>query len=154
MRETGKGRITVLIADDDEEECVLMARALRKAGCPLDLRFAHDGNEELDFLRRGPELPAFVLLDLNMPRMDGREALAAIKQDPRLRSIPVVVLNHSRDEDEIRECYRMGANSYIHKPATYDALADVVLKIWGYWCNLVELPDPTAGSGRERVERS
>ena len=148
MREYFKSRpVTILMADDDEEDCVLTAKAFRKSRFGNDLRFVHNGEELLDYLRgegsyaeSGNSLPGLILLDLNMPRMDGREALQEIKGDPRLRHIPIIVLTSSKAEQDVVSTYDLGVNSYISKPVTFEGLVHVVENLGNYWFNLVELP--------------
>lgn len=149
MRDYSRNRpISILMADDDEEDCVLTAKAFRKNHFGNELHFVHDGEELLDYLHnRGrfadaashPQ-PGLILLDLNMPRMDGREALEALKSDPRLRHIPVVVLTSSKAELDVVASYNLGVNSYITKPVTFEGLVSVVGNLGNYWFNLVELP--------------
>ena len=113
------------------------------------MHFVVDGQDLLDYLRRDGEYsgsarttprPSIILLDLNMPRKDGREALAEIKGDEALRWIPVVVLTTSSDEQDIRSAYELGASSFITKPVTFGGLVEV-MKTWQrYWFELVELP--------------
>ena len=143
-----RGPFTILMADDDADDCLLAQEALREAGQPHDLRIVRDGQQLLDYLRqrgdyqKGKETPRpdLILLDLKMPRKDGREALSELKADPRLRSIPIVVLTTSTARDDIGFCYRMGVNSYVTKPATYRGLVDLLGTICKYWFELVELP--------------
>jgi len=146
----GEG-LTILMADDDPDDRLLARRALEKHGLAGALRTVEDGEELMDYLhRRGPYAdpalsprPALVLLDLNMPRKDGREALAEMKGDPALRQIPVVVLTTSRSEEEIFRSYDLGANSYVTKPVTFDGLVEVMGALGIYWLRTVSLPtDP------------
>ncbi len=141
--------VTILMADDDEDDRLLTRDALRAAHLANEIRFVNDGQELLDYLRgegsyaqragEHPE-PGIILLDLNMPKMDGREALAAIKSDERLRKIPVVVLTTSSDEEDVVRSYDLGVNSFITKPVTFASLVDVMGK-WGtYWLQIVALP--------------
>jgi len=140
--------ITILVADDDREDCQLLEDAFRESRIANRLVFVHHGEDLTDHLwRRGrfadPDSaprPGLILLDLNMPRKDGREALAEIKADPSLRQIPVVVLTTSKAEEDIYRSYDLGVNSYITKPVTFGALVDVVKVIGGYWLGIVELP--------------
>jgi len=141
--------ITILMADDDEDDRRLTEDAFREAKLHNDLRFVVDGAELLDYLqRRGiytdPESsprPGLILLDLNMPKVDGREALERIKADPELRRIRVVVLTTSKAEEDILRTYNLSAASYITKPVTFEALVDVVRTLGRYWLEIVELPD-------------
>ena len=118
-----RGPFTILMADDDADDCLLAQEALRESGQPHELRIVRDGQQLLDYLRQQGEYqaespmprPDLILLDLKMPRKDGREALAELKADRRLRSIPIVVLTTSTARDDIGFCYRMGVNSYHHQ---------------------------------------
>jgi CheY-like chemotaxis protein len=140
---------SILIAEDDEDDRDFVLSALRETSQTPDVRFVRDGAELLAYLRRdGPYAvgdaiaprPAVILLDLNMPKMDGREALAEIKQDQHLRPIPVIVLTTSNDNDDIVRSYDLGASSFITKPVTFQGLVDV-LRDWSrYWFEIVELP--------------
>jgi CheY-like chemotaxis protein len=148
-----KGEITILLADDDEDDRLLACDALGEAGIPNEVRIVQDGVELLDYLyRRGayanPEdspRPGLILLDLNMPRLDGREALESIKQDPALRSIPVVALTTSGHERDVARVYDLGANSYVVKPADFAALTRVMQVLANYWLKTV-VPPPTPRS--------
>lgn len=146
---TDHGRpIVILLADDDEEDRMLAADAMRESRVANDLRFVEDGEELLDYLyKRGSyagtdaaPTPGLILLDLNMPRKDGREALREIKADPDLRRIPVVVLTTSKAEEDIYRTYDLGANSFITKPVSFDGLVNVMRDIGRYWIEIVELP--------------
>ncbi|HVL95910.1 MAG TPA: response regulator [Solirubrobacteraceae bacterium] len=140
--------ITILVADDDEDDRLMTRDALRDARLHNDLRFVNDGVDLMDYLhRRGrhadPEQsprPGLILLDLNMPRMDGREALAEIKRDPELRRIPVVVLTTSKAEEDILRSYDLGVNSFISKPVTFVGLVEVMKVFSRYWLEIVDLP--------------
>jgi CheY-like chemotaxis protein len=145
--------ITILLADDDEDDRVLTADALRRSRLVNDLRFVVDGDDLMQYLRGtgayapgGTEAPrpGLILLDLNMPKKDGREALAEIKSDPELRRIPVVVLTTSKAEEDIFRTYDLGVNSFVSKPVTFEQLADVMATLACYWFALVELPQEGA----------
>lgn len=148
--------ITILLADDDADDRMLTRDALDESRLANDLRFVEDGEQLLDYLyRRGPYAdpetsprPGLILLDLNMPRKDGREALKELKSDPELRHIPVVVLTTSKAEADIYRTYDLGVNSFISKPVTFEGLVDVMKTIGRYWFEIVELPpDKQAGLG-------
>jgi CheY-like chemotaxis protein len=147
MSEGGRP-ITILLADDDEDDRLMTRDALRDARLHNDLRFVIDGVDLMDYLnRRGRHSnpadsprPGLILLDLNMPRMDGREALRAIKQDADLRSIPVVVLTTSKAEEDIVRTYDLGVNSFITKPVTFLGLVEVMKVFSRYWLEIVDLP--------------
>jgi CheY-like chemotaxis protein len=140
--------ITIVVADDDEEDRALTSMALKRSRLSNQVYFCHDGVDLLDYLNQtgrwsepgtAPR-PGVILLDLNMPRMDGREALMKIKADPRLRTIPTVVLTSSKAEKDVLSSYDLGVNSFITKPVTFTQLVDV-LQIWSqYWFEIVELP--------------
>ncbi|HEX2060569.1 MAG TPA: response regulator [Thermoanaerobaculia bacterium] len=140
--------IVILLADDDEEDRMLAGDALEASRVVNDLRFVEDGEELLDYLyHRGryaepgsAPTPGLILLDLNMPRKDGREALREIKADPELRRIPVVVLTTSKAEEDIYRTYDLGANSFITKPVSFEGLVAVMRDIGRYWIEIVELP--------------
>jgi CheY-like chemotaxis protein len=136
------------MADDDEDDCMLAREALVESRLANDLHIVRDGEELMDYLyRRGKYLdsstsprPGLILLDLNMPRKDGREALEEIKTDPHLRHIPIVVLTTSKAEEDIYRSYDLGANSFITKPVTFASLVEVMRTIGKYWFEIVELP--------------
>lgn len=146
--------VTILVAEDDPDDRLLAAEALRESRAGDELRFVANGEELLDYLRRrgrwadpaqSPR-PGLVLLDLNMPRMDGREALAALKADPELRRIPVVVLTTSQAPNDVARSYELGASSFITKPSTYRGLVDAMRVLGRYWMEIVKLP-PQGGEG-------
>jgi CheY-like chemotaxis protein len=140
--------ITVLYADDDAEDRFLVKQAWEESHLANELHFVEDGEELMDYLnRRGKfahlanaPLPGMILLDLNMPRKDGREALKEIKDDPRFRSIPTVVLTTSKAEQDVCGAYSLGVNSFIVKPVTFQSLVDLALAFGRYWFEIVELP--------------
>jgi CheY-like chemotaxis protein len=141
--------LTILIADDDEEDREMARDAMRDAHLANPIECVVDGQELMDYLRHegryaDPQVPsprpAIILLDLNMPKKDGREALAEIKADPALRSIPVVVLTTSKDEEDIVRSYDLGVNSFITKPVTFAGLVDVMRGWSQYWFEITELP--------------
>jgi CheY-like chemotaxis protein len=140
--------ITILMADDDADDREMTREAFAESRLANDIRFVEDGVELLDYLfRRGkysdPESsprPGLILLDLNMPKKDGREALADIKADPRFKNIRVVVMTTSKAEEDISRVYDLSAASYITKPVTFSGLAEVVKTLGRYWLEIVELP--------------
>jgi CheY-like chemotaxis protein len=140
-------RIPILMADDDPDDRMLTTDAFEEARLANDLHFVEDGEQLMDYLRRqgtyaeltGAPLPGLILLDLNMPKKDGREALAEIKADPDLRRIPVVVLTTSKTEEDILRTHDLGVNSFIIKPVTFESLVDVVRVLTRYWFEIVEL---------------
>ena len=153
--------ITILIADDDADDRMLARDALEESRLVNDLRFVEDGEQLMDYLlRRGrfadPEVsprPGLILLDLNMPRKDGREALKEIKSIASLRQIPVVVLTTSEAEEDIFRTYDLGVNSFVTKPVTFDALVALMQSLGRYWFEIVELPPEGEGEvGNEGVK--
>jgi len=138
----------LLLAEDDEEDWILVRDALGRSSLSKDLHRVTDGVELLDYLRHhgahadpayAPK-PDLILLDLNMPKKDGRTVLAEIKADPRLRLIPIVVLTTSRAEEDIALSYELGANSFIVKPKAFLALVDTMKNLMRYWVETVVLP--------------
>jgi CheY-like chemotaxis protein len=135
----------IVLADDDPDDQVLVREALGEAGLPTDLRTVGDGLELLEYLRAegrhaGAPPADLVLLDLNMPRMSGHEALEEIRKDPRLRAIPVVVLSTSSHDDDVLRTYALGGNSFITKPPSFPGLVEVMRALDRYWFRLVEIP--------------
>ena len=134
-----KHPITILMADDDADDRLLTKKAFDSARLVNDFRTVADGEQLLAYLRQRDPFkdpaaaprPGLILLDLNMPKKDGREALAEIKQDPALRRIPVVVLTTSKSEEDVLRSYDLGANSYIRKPVTFESLVEV-MKAFGW----------------------
>ena len=145
--------ITILICDDDEDDRMLTQQALEDAHISNNLRFVEDGEQLLDYLyQRGgyagetgkAPRPGLILLDLNMPKMDGREALKVIKGDKTLHDIPVVVLSTSRLDEDIVRSYQLGVNSFISKPVTFTGLVEAMNVLGRYWLEIVELPPVAA----------
>ena len=144
-----KKSVPILIADDDEEDREMIQDALKESRLINNIHCVTDGEELMDYLfNRGKfedheknPLPGLILLDLNMPKMDGREALREIKSNPSLRQIPVIVLTTSRAEEDIFRTYDLGVNSFITKPVSFEALVAVMKTIGHYWFDIVELPD-------------
>ena len=140
--------IVILLVDDDEEDLQMTSEALRESRLGNDLRITRDGEELMDYLlHRGPyagasdsPVPGLILLDLNMPKKDGREALAEIKANPDLRQIPVIVLTTSKAEEDIFRSYDLGVNSFITKPVTFAGLVDAMKVLSEYWFEIVALP--------------
>ncbi|MEI6350225.1 MAG: response regulator [Verrucomicrobiota bacterium] len=139
--------ITILMADDDDDDRRLTKEALLEGRLVNELRFVENGEELLEYLRRQGEYatadaprPGLILLDLNMPRKDGRTVLKEIKSDPELRQIPVVVLTTSKADEDVFKSYDLGVNSYIVKPVTFEALVDILQTLEKYWFEIVELP--------------
>ncbi len=140
--------ISILMADDDEDDRQLAMEALHESKLVNELRFVKDGEELMDYLHHRGQYadpassprPGIVLLDLNMPRKDGREALKEIKSDPELRRIPVVILTTSDTEEDIIRSYDLGVNSFIKKPVTFNGMVEIMRALGKYWFQIVELP--------------
>src|ERR1041384_983761 len=137
--------IEILLIEDNPGDVRLAIEALRDGKVHNNLRVALDGVEAMAMLRRQPPYenqprPDLILLDLNLPRMDGREVLAKIKNDPELRAIPVVVLTSSEAEQDIVRAYNLNANCYVTKPVDLDQFMRVVKSIEGFWLEIVKLP--------------
>ncbi len=141
--------IPILIADDDADDRLMAKEALDECRLVNRVDFVEDGVELLAYLRRQGRYadmakaprPGLIILDLNMPKMDGREALREIKADPALRRIPIVVMTTSKAEEDIYRSYDLGVNSFITKPVTFDGLVTVMRALGVYWVEIVELPD-------------
>jgi CheY-like chemotaxis protein len=138
----------ILVVEDSPEDYEVTIRAFKKANLANPVFRCQDGEEALDFLHqrgtyaepgRAPR-PSLILLDLNLPGTDGREVLAQVKGDPRLRTIPVVVLTTSADERDVESCYRAGANSYIQKPVSLESFLRAIQVLKNYWFEIVLLP--------------
>ena len=141
-------QIRIIVADDDPDDRLLIGDAFKEARLLNNVEFVEDGQELLDCLRGHgryadnpcASIPDLVLLDLNMPRMDGREALKEIKKDAKLRHIPIVVLTTSKAEEDIFRTYDLGVNSFITKPVTFAGLVEVMSMLTEYWFEIVKLP--------------
>ena len=139
----------ILIADDDEDDRMFTKEAFDENFKEKEIRFVNDGVDLLDYLRRlnkyadpaSSPRPSIILLDLNMPKMDGREALREIKSDPKLRAIPVVILTTSKAEQDVLRTYDMGVNCFITKPVSFTAFVEVTRTIGHYWFDIVKLPN-------------
>jgi CheY-like chemotaxis protein len=139
---------TILMVDDDPDDRLLFKEACEEVRLRNPLEFLENGEQLVDYLKRrgayanleGTPYPGIILLDLNMPLKDGREALEEIKNDNELRHIPIIVLTTSKDEDDILSSYGLGASSYIVKPISLDRLMRVVNSIGEYWVQIVEVP--------------
>jgi len=139
---------TILLAEDDEDDRLLARDAAAEAGLQHDLRFVDDGRELVDYLRQCGRFaipgsappPAIILLDVNMPRMNGWQVLNAIREDPRLQHIPVVMMTTAVSDREIGRSYALGANSFIQKPASFTELVRILENVDRYWFGTVCLP--------------
>lgn len=151
--DTTTNPITILMADDDADDRFLAQEALAEAHLANDLRFVEDGQALMEYLHKNGQfgdgvdapVPGLILLDLNMPRKDGREALAEIKADETLRRIPIVVLTTSKSEEDILKTYDLGVSGYITKPVTFDGLVEALRVVGKYWFQIVELPPTESG---------
>jgi CheY-like chemotaxis protein len=149
-------RRTILMADDDVDDCLLMRDALSETGRACDLRFVRDGEELFDYLRHEGEYvdgrdspwPDLILLDLKMPRKDGRDTIRDLKTDPRFRRIPIIALTTSSASDDVEASYNLGVNCFIAKPTTFRDLVNLVDTLGKFWLDMVELP-PEARDGRK-----
>ena len=143
-----KSPIRIVVADDDMDDRMMIKDAFEesKLGNPVD--FVEDGVQLMEYLRREGEykhlasqpFPGFILLDLNMPRKDGRTALKEIKESTELHRIPIVILTTSKAEEDIIKTYNLGVNSFICKPVSFDKLVDIVKTVGHYWIEIVALP--------------
>ena len=147
--------IRILMADDDPDDRAMTREALTEARVANTFESVEDGEALMQYLRRqgdyaylaGEPLPGLILLDLNMPRKDGREALREIRQDPALRHIPIVILTTSKEDQSIWRMYDLGVNSFIVKPVTFAGLVEVMKTLARYWFEIVELPVTQPGGG-------
>jgi len=146
---THNGQHPILIAEDDEDDYLLTIEALKEAGVDSQVKWVKDGEELMNYLepigasktRSAAEFPSLILLDLNMPRKDGREVLEEIKKSNTLRKIPVVILTTSKAETDINHAYDLGVNSYIQKPVRFNEFVEVIKVLSHYWFQIVKLPD-------------
>ncbi|MEP6757029.1 MAG: response regulator [Chthonomonadales bacterium] len=140
--------LTILIAEDDADDRILLLDALKECGIEHEIVFVDDGEHLLEYLKhegkytdiRLAPRPSLILLDLNMPKIDGREALKEIKSTTRLKSIPVIVLTTSRAQDDIVRSYDLGANAYMTKPTAFDELIATIASLKRFWIETAELP--------------
>lgn len=139
--------ITILMADDDDDDFLLTKKALDESKLANRLVRVEDGEELLEYLRgegryENVEVyrPGMILLDLNMPRKDGRETLKELKLDPKLKDIPVVIFTTSKADEDVVRSYQLGSNSFISKPVTFDKLVKVISALGMYWFKIVKLP--------------
>ena len=148
-------KVVLVMVDDDEDDCILVEAALKESSLNCTFRCARDGLEIMDYLRRkgryaDPESapsPDLILLDLNMPRMNGREVLEQLKTDQVFRSIPVIILTTSKDAEDIKICYDLGANSYVTKQPTFDGLLSMIGTLMDYWLTVAILPPKNRPQG-------
>lgn len=140
--------IYILVAEDDADDRFLLETAFAENGFKGKLEFVENGVELLEYLRNlnatennaEHPLPGFILLDLNMPKKDGREVLKEIKEDPRFKKIPVIVFTTTKNENEINRCYELGANTYVVKPVGFENLVKTIEDIRSYWFSTAQIP--------------
>ena len=145
-----RGQIPILIVDDDLDDCDMIRDAFKESRLINSIHFVHNGEEALEYLNNSGQFsnplenprPGLILLDLNMPRMDGREVLKAIKGDSELRQIPIIILTTSQAEEDVYRAYNLGVNSFITKPVKFDTFVQVMRDLGHYWLELVQLPKP------------
>jgi CheY-like chemotaxis protein len=143
-----KNPIVILIADDDEEDRMLVKEALEENKLMNILQFVENGEDLMNYLHNKDKYqdknkyprPGLILLDLNMPKKDGREALKEIKEDKELKMIPIVILTTSKAEEDIFKTYDLGVSSFITKPVTFSSLVEIMKTLSKYWFEIVELP--------------
>ena len=141
-------KIVLVMVDDDEDDCILVQQSLTEACFQCTFRYVHSGSEMMEYLhQRGAyrdmgtaPVPDLILLDLNLPGMSGREALTRLKTDPRFRAIPVIILTTSREVEDVKICYDLGANSYITKQPSFEGLSASIRTLMDYWVDVATLP--------------
>ncbi|KAA2245241.1 response regulator [Chitinophaga agrisoli] len=149
MQNMPAGKFSILIADDDADDREMLKAAFEESNIGHNIKFVENGEELLRYLKRKGSyaddlrhpLPQIILLDLNMPKKDGREALKEIKTDNYLKRIPVIVLTTSQEEKDVKKSYELGVNSFIIKPVTFRKLVEFTQTLWKYWFEFVELPN-------------
>ena len=152
MSETLSKSQSILMVEDSEDDYEATVRAFKKASLHNPIVWCRSGRDALDLLKQegthknagnGPQ-PGLILLDLNMPGLDGRKTLQLIKQDGTLKRIPVIILTTSSDERDIQDCYQMGANTYVQKPVSFDGLIEAIKRLKAYWFEIALLPKDIA----------
>jgi two-component system, chemotaxis family, response regulator Rcp1 len=151
--------VEILLIEDSPSDAELTMEALREAKMRNHLSIVEDGVQAMEFLRRqgayaDAPRPDLIMLDLNLPRKDGREVLAEIKADPNLETIPVVVLTTSRAEQDIARSYHLHANCYVTKPVDFERFVEVVHSIESFWLYIVTLPPPVEAPGKRAAKTS
>ncbi|MDX9851556.1 MAG: response regulator [Anaerolineaceae bacterium] len=154
---TTQNKKIILMVEDDPDDIYLIGEAIDECQLNAQIYVVEDGEQLLDYLHHkgeyadpeGSPRPDLILLDLNMPRKDGREALAEMKKDPDLRGIPVVVLTTSSAERDMKYSYAQGASGFVTKPVSFSGLREAVCKIGDYWIRTVQLPEEKLGDGTE-----
>jgi CheY-like chemotaxis protein len=146
QKEMHMPNVSILIAEDDADDRFLMQTALDETKSDEKIKFVENGIELLNYLHEIQEengeitYPKFILLDLNMPKMDGREALKKLKANTKFRKIPVIVFSTTKNDLEVKRCYDLGANTYVVKPVSFDSLVDTIQDICSYWFHTATLP--------------
>ncbi len=141
-----RARNFLLVAEDDDDDRFLMQNIFKELNYDIPLEFVYNGVELIEYLDKvksnkdGMHYPSLILLDLNMPKMDGRQALHKLKGDPEYKKLPVIIFSTTKNQAEIKKCYELGANSYIIKPSTYELLSKTIDSIRNYWLATVSLP--------------
>ncbi|HLL93526.1 MAG TPA: response regulator [Spirosoma sp.] len=137
----------ILIADDDADDRMFLEQAMRQNGYSQGIQFVNDGEELMDYLYRKGEFnsqnapwPSMLILDLNMPRKNGFQALLEIKENPKLRRLPVIVMTTSSAEEDVLKTYNLGVNSFVTKPFNYNRLVEIVGTLKAYWMDMAKLP--------------
>jgi CheY-like chemotaxis protein len=147
-----KNTVPILVADDDLDDCMMIKEAFQESRLLNTIHFVHDGVELMKYLDHKREknhpLPGLILLDLNMPKKDGRESLRELKSNPAYKQIPVVVLTTSQAEEDVMRTYNLGVNSFITKPVAFEALVQIMRDLGRYWFEIVELPDAKEKDGK------
>jgi len=154
-----RDRVVLVMADDDEDDCLVVSEALNVACTGCTFRCVRDGAEMMDYLNRigryrhaeSSPVPDIILLDLNMPKMGGREVLKRLKTDPRFRAIPVIILTTSRELEDVKICYDLGANSFITKQSSFDEVVAAMKTLTEYWIEIATLP-PRKTQTRDPIE--
>jgi CheY-like chemotaxis protein len=144
--------ITILVAEDSKYDRMILQQAFGELGLNVSLHFVDNGEAVLDYLHRRNAFavaatsprPALVLMDLNMPRMNGQETLLAIREDEALRSLPVIVLSTSDSPKQIDQAYKNGVNAFVTKPGRYDEFVDLVSRLGAFWLTTARLPGVSA----------
>ena len=148
MNEISSKSQSILMVEDSEDDYEATIRAFKKVSLHNPIVWCRSGRDALDFLKRegahrnakNGSHPGLVLLDLNMPGLDGRKTLRLIKEDDALKKIPVIILTTSTDERDVEDCYQMGANTYVQKPVTFDGLIEAIKRLKAYWFEIALLP--------------
>lgn len=151
-----KSEVPILVADDDRDDRQMIKEAMEESRLLNAIHFVNDGEELMDYLHHKGKfedqsrypLPGLILLDLNMPKKDGREALREIKSHPKLKQIPIVVLTTSKAEEDVFRTYNLGVNSYVTKPVIFSSLVKVITDLGRYWFEIVELPSHPEGNSK------